>query len=328
MAVATATRRSVGTARSRTLRTRAFGYLLLTPALLYILGLVAVPFFLALWFSVSNVTVTNQTGTFVGLKNFADLLRDPAFKTALRNTFVYTLLSTIINSFLGTFLAFILLSNFPGKRVIRFLILLPWTIPIALTILSWKWMFDSQYSVLNWIGINSHLYALIDWVNLHLPGDHSHYIRTNTLQGVQWLGRPLVAMGAVIAVNVWRNFPFAAIVLLAGLTSIPPEIIDAARIDGARAWTRYTKIVVPMIAPILFIGLLFNVIFTTTDLTIVYLLTQGGPANATLVLGVRAFQVGIGSGDLSHGAATTLFLFPVLFVFAIIFLRQLRRREI
>ncbi len=308
MAVATATRRRAGVARTRTARTRLLGYILVAPAILYILALVAVPFFLALSYSVRDVTVSNLDGAFVGLKNYGDLLGDPAFRQSLRNTVVYTVASIVINSILGTFLAFILLSNFRGKRVIRFLILLPWTIPIALTILSWKWMFHPQYSVINWAAKGLGLLA-------------------NTY-GVQWLGQPVAAMIAVITVNVWRNFPFTAIVLLAGLTSIPPEIIDASRLDGAGPFTRYRSIIVPMIAPILFIGLLFNLVFTITDLTIVYMLTQGGPANATQVLGTYAFQVGIVSGDLSHGAATTLFLFPALLVFAIIFLRQVRKREI
>lgn len=307
---------------SKVARMRIFGYLLLAPAIIYILALVAVPFGLAIWYSVSDVTVDKQGGAFVGLRNFVDLLSNETFQTALRNTLLYTLASIVINSVLGTLLAFILLDDFPGKRIVRFLILLPWTIPIALTILSWKWMFDSQYSVINWIGVNSGVYKALLWIsstfNIGAPG---------APYPINWLGRPDVSMAAVVAVNVWRNFPFAAIILLAGLTSIPPEIIDASRIDGARAWTRYSKIIVPMIAPILFIGLLFNIIFTITDLTIVYLLTKGGPANATLLLSLRAFQVGIDSGDLGRGAATALFLFPVLLVFAIIFLRTLQKRE-
>lgn len=322
MATVASTRGGLLRRPSKVARMRMFGYLLLAPAIIYILALVAVPFGLAIWYSLSNVTVDNQGGTFVGLRNFVDLLGNETFQTAMRNTLLYTLASIVINSVLGTLLAFILLDDFPGKRIVRFLILLPWTIPIALTILSWKWMFDSQYSVINWIGVHAGIYNALLWI--------SSTFNIGALAGpypINWLGRPDIAMGAVIAVNVWRNFPFAAIILLAGLTSIPPEIIDAARIDGARAWTRYTKIIVPMIAPILFIGLLFNIIFTITDLTIVYLLTKGGPANATLLLSLRAFQVGIDSGDLGRGAAIALFFFPVLLVFAIIFLRSLQKRE-
>jgi multiple sugar transport system permease protein len=324
-AVATVSRRSISLAHARTRRTRLVGYLLLAPALLYILALVAIPFFLALSYSVRAVSVTNLSGGFVGLKNYSALFSDPTFRQSLGNTVVYTVVSIVINAVLGTLLAFILLENFRGRRVVRFLILLPWTIPIALTILSWKWMFDSQYSVLNWLGLKLHIYALLDQIAPHLS---STYIPLDTPQGVQWLGRGAIAMGGVIAVNVWRNFPFSAIISLAGLTSVPPEIIDAARIDGASPWTRYTKIIVPMIAPILVIGLLFSIIFTVTDLTIVYLLTQGGPANATNVLSVYAFQIGINSGNLSQGAATTLFLTPVLLLLALVFLRQLRNKAV
>ena len=287
---------------------RLLGYAMLAPALLYIFGLVGIPFLLALWYSVSSVSVTNLAGHFVGLKNFRDLLHDPTFRHSILVTFLYTFFSTVVITILGTFLGFVLLEDFRGKRVLRFMILLPWTIPIALTVLGWKWMFDSQYSVFSWLLIHLHL--------IHGP------------VGIQWLGRGHFALGAVIAVNVWRNFPFAAIILLAGLTSIPPDIIDAAKIDGASAWVRFNHIIVPMIFPILFIGLLFNVVFTMTDLTVVFLLTQGGPANATQVMANYAFQVGITSGDLSHGAAITIFLFPVLLVLSIIFLRQLTRRGV
>lgn len=235
-------------------------------------------------------------------------MKDQTFRAALRNTIVYSLVTAIINSILGTTLAFILLAKFRGKKFVRYLVLLPWTIPIALTIQAWKWMFHPQYSVLNWLG------------------KHAHIITAQ--YGIQWLGQPNSAMASIIIVNVWRNFPFSAVILLAGLTSIPQDVLDAAKIDGANWLTRYRKIIVPMIAPILFIGLLFNLVFNFTDLTIVYLLTQGGPGNATEVLATYAFKVGISSGQIGRGAAVTLFLFPILFIFSVVFLRQLRKREI
>lgn len=306
---------AVGSKKVTTVRSRAgihksktFGYILLAPAILYIVGLVALPFFLALYYSVSSASVNDMSGHFVGLQNFIDLFHDPLFTQAFQTTFEYTIISIVVSSFFGTLLAFILLENFRFKRGIRFFLLLPWTIPIALTIVAWRWMFDSQFSVINWMLIHLHIL-------------HGAY-------GIQWLGEPRWALTAVISVNIWRSFPFGAIILLAGLTSIPPDIVDAARIDGAGFWVRYRKIMVPMMIPILFIGLLFNIVFTFTDLTIPVLLTQGGPANATQVLSSYAFAIGITSGDLSHGAATTLFLFPVLFVLSIIFLRMLRKQEV
>lgn len=308
MAVAAESRPAVIPSRTGVRKSRKFGYLLVAPAIIYILALVGFPFCLAVWYSISSASVNNLTGHFVGLQHYTSLLHDPEFLQSLRNTVVYTVLSTVITAILGTLLAFVLLSDFKGKRIIRFLILLPWTIPIALTIESWRWMFDSQFSVINWVGTHLHIIT--------------------ATYGIQWLGQPNTAMGAVVAVNVWRNFPFAAIILLAGLTSIPPDIIDAARIDGAGFWRRFHYIMVPMMIPILFIGLLFNIVFTFTDLTIIYLLTNGGPANATQVLSSYAFQVGIASGDLGRGAAITLFLLPVLLIFSIIFLRQLHKQEV
>ena len=138
---------------------------------------------------------------------------------------------------------------------------------------------------------------------------------------------PHLAIAACIIVNVWRTFPFSAIVLLAGFTSVPTEILDAARVDGTSFIQRFRHVVVPMIAPILLIGFLFDTVFTLSDLSIVYLLTQGGPANATKILPVLAYQIGIQSGALGRGAAISLFLFPLLLPLMILMLRNLRRRE-
>jgi multiple sugar transport system permease protein len=311
VAVAVGTRKRSRTAhRSHRARTWTLGYLLLAPAMIYIIGLVGVPFILAIKFALTDATVSNLNGQrgFIGLENFTDLLKDPTFRTALKNTLVYAFVSAVINSLIGTTLAFILLARFPGKKVARYLVLLPWTIPIALTIQAWKWMFHPQFSVLNWLLKHSHL--------------------VTATYGIQWLGQPKPAMASIIMINVWRNFPFSAVILLAGLTSIPQDIIDAAKIDGANWLTRYRKIIVPMIAPILFIGLLFSLVYNLTDLTIIYLLTQGGPGSSTEVLASYAFKVGISAGQLGRGAAVTLFVFPVLLLFSIVFLRQLRKREL
>ncbi|HEV7663313.1 MAG TPA: sugar ABC transporter permease, partial [Chloroflexota bacterium] len=205
----------------------------------------------------------------------------------------------------GTSLAFLLAENLPGTRVFRLIILLPWTIPIALSSITWKWMFDSQYSIINWIGT-------------HLGILHSNPI---------WLGDPNLAAISIIAVNVWRGFPFAAIILLAGLTSIPQDILDAAKVDGASGLVRFRKIIVPMIAPILFIGSLYDLVFSLTDMTVVNLLTQGGPANVTHVLASYAFLVGVQSGALGRGAAIAVLLLPILLVVIVMVLRSLRRRE-
>jgi multiple sugar transport system permease protein len=282
------------------------GYLLISPAVLYILFLVGYPFVLALYFSVSNATVAAGETRFVGLTNYLNLVGDSVFRKALLNTFLFTLGSVVFKGILGIGLAFLLLRDMPGKQVIRGFLMLPWTLPISLSVLGWKWMFDPQFSVVNFVG--SHL-GLIQ----HPYPD--------------WLGDPTYAFIAVLTTNVWRGFPFGAVVVLAGLTSIAPEIYDAAKVDGAGFFYRWHYIITPMIAPILFVGLIFDVVFTLGDLTIVYLLTNGGPMNATDILPTLAFRTGILGGDLGRGAATALFLFPILLISVVFFLRILRRRE-
>jgi len=283
-------------------------YMLVSPALLYMLALLGYPFFLALYFSVSNASVQESVGTFVGLRNYANVVGDAQFQKALLDSFLFTFGSMIVKGVLGISLAFLLLRQFPARKVVRGFLMLPWTLPIALSILSFKFgMFDPQFSVVNWVGA-------------HLGLLHSPY--------PNWLGDPVYAMIAVMTVNIWRGFPFSAIIVLAGLTSIPPEIIDAARVDGANWWQRWQKVIVPMIAPILFVGLTFDVVFTFTDLSVVYLLTNGGPINATEILPTLAFRTGVLGGDLARGSAIALFMLPLLVVMVVVMLRSLRRRDI
>jgi multiple sugar transport system permease protein len=179
---------------------------------------------------------------------------------------------------------------------------------VSLATLAWLWMFDSLYSVINWTLVAA---GLIDAANRP-----------------QWLGQEDLAMIAVAVVHAWRLFPFGVVIFLAGFTSVPQDVLDAATIDGAGFWRRNYQIILPIIAPIIMIAVIFGTVFTFTDLSVVYLLTKGGPINSTQVLGSLAFQVGILSGDVAHGAAICLFLFPFLLVAVILLLRSLRRREI
>ncbi len=289
--------------RRGTLR-RLAGYLLVLPAGIYVLGLVGFPLALGLWYSLTNTTVAS-TGAFVGLQNFADVTRDVTFRLAVRNTVVIAVISTAAKITLSVALAFLMLGAFPGRGILRTLFVLPWTIPIALSTIAYKWMFHSQYSVINWIGVHI---GLID-------------------KGPNWLGTMPAAIIAVIFVSTWRAVPFGAITVLAGLTAIPGEIIEAARIDGASWWQRFQAVIVPIIAPILFIALLFDLIFTLTELTVVYLLTGGGPVDQTQVMASYALQIGVQGGALGQGAAVALYLLPVLLILTIMSLRSIAKRE-
>jgi multiple sugar transport system permease protein len=282
-----------------------FGYSLLSVAILYMALLVGVPFFFSLYLSLSDASVGNPVARYVGLANFFAIFEDQTFRQALRNTIVFTVVAGIFKGLLGTLLAFLLIQEVQGKKLIRSLIVIPWTLPVAISALAWKWMFDPQFSAINWVG--THLHLMRGWPI--------------------WLGEPGLAMASVIMVNVWRGFPFAAIVLLAGFSAVPLELLDAGKVDGANFFQRYGKIIVPIIAPILFVGLLFDTVFTLSDLSIVYLLTLGGPMGATEILATRALEIGVQAGALGRGAAISLVLFPILVPVVYFMLRLLRRRE-
>jgi multiple sugar transport system permease protein len=289
-------------------RREVLGSIFLAPAILYVLLLVGVPFLLAVYYSVSAYTIYNPSWRFVGLANFDQIVQNPVFLETLGNTFLFTFGSQFLGLVLGKFGALLLLRPFPGRKIVRALIILPWAVPIALATVAWEWMFDSLYSVINWTLIALGIITRSDAPN--------------------WLGSPHLAMLCVIVVNAWRFFPFAIVIFLAGITAIPQDVIDAATVDGAGFWRRNYQIILPMILPIVAVGLIFGIVFTFTDLSIVFLLTSGGPINATSVLGFEGFQVGIVSGDVSHGAAISLFMLPVLFFVVIAMLRFIRRREI
>jgi multiple sugar transport system permease protein len=298
--------RSRGPALSR--RDLRLGEILLAPALAYIFLLVALPFLLAVFLSLTNSSAGSLQFSFVGLQNFRAVLASPVFQRALKNTFVFTLVSQFLVIVLGNVLARALMKPFRGKLLIRFLILLPWAAPISLATLGWLWIFDSTFSVINWI------LKVVGWLG---PG-----------QWYYWLGDPVLGMVAIITVHVWRMLPFSTVILLAGLTSIPKEVHEAADLDGAGPLSKTFQITLPMMLPILTVAVLFGVVFTFTDMSVVYLLTRGGPFNSTHVLASLAFQDGVLGGDVGRGAAVAIFLVPLLVVLAVVMLRISRRAEV
>ncbi len=301
-----------GSARFRYLldRVEVLGPIFMAPAILYMVALLGLPFLLAIYFSLTNLTINNmQTGfSFVGLENFIALFRDSIFRQALGNTLIFAIASQLLAIILGQATALVLMQDFRGKAMVRVIIMLPWAVPIALGVLGWKWMYDSLYSIINWTLRALHILG---------PG-----------QWPQWLGTPNLAMISIIIVHAWKAFPFVAVIILGAMTSIPQDIIDAARVDGASFWRRTFQVNVPMIAPIVSVGVIFGTVFAFTDMSVVWLLTKGGPVNSTHVLGSYAFQMGIISGDIGRGAAISLFLVPILMAAMILVLRAMRRREL
>ncbi|MGH3977644.1 MAG: carbohydrate ABC transporter permease [Pseudonocardiaceae bacterium] len=276
------------------------------PSVVYIIALVGIPFFLAIAFSFSDVTAGDASFDWAGLHNYRRIFEDRVFWESLGNTVVFTAISMVLIVIFGKILANILVADFRGKWFVRLLVLLPWTTPVALSTITWLWLLDSVFSPIDWV--------------LRQAG----FIEAN----MYWLGRPYLAMASVIAVHAWRLVPLAAVIMMAGLVAIPDDLKEAAEVDGAGFWRRMFELTIPLTLPLIGVAALFGAILTFTDMTVVYLLTRGGPTNSTQVLSSWAFFRGIEGGDIAQGAAIALFLFPLLLAAAIAILRAVKRVEV
>jgi multiple sugar transport system permease protein len=287
---------------------RLLGPALMAPAVVYLILVVGYPLVLAFLYAFSDATTGSQSLHFVGFQTFVAAVKDPVFLTTLRNTFVFTAISQALVVILSTVLAFVLTANFHGRWFVRFLVLLPWTTPVALSAVIWLWMLDSIFSPFDWFAQLLHIVP---------PGGH-----------IIFLGQSDLAMGSVIALQTWRILPLATVILMAGLSAIPSEVSDAAEVDGAGFWRRLFGITLPLLSPVMTVALLFGIVFTFTDMAAVFVLTGGGPGNATQVLASWAFYKGINGGNLAVGAADALIMFPVLLGLAAVLLRIASRAEV
>jgi multiple sugar transport system permease protein len=282
--------------------------LLVSPAVLLIAALVGVPLVLAAYLSFTDAQAGSLTGRWVGLDNFRRALHDPIFRGALWHTFLFTVISQIVVIVCAGLLAHALVHSFRGRWFLRFLVLLPWAAPIALTAIGFLWFYDPQASIFNWFLIKLHI---VD--PQHVPN---------------WLGTPKAAMSSIITVQAWRTIPFAVVIFIAGISSIPPEVDDAAAMDGATGLRKFWYVSLPLQLPIAVVAILFGIIFTATDMVVPFILTNGGPFNSTQVLTTYAFQTGINAGNIGEGAAIALFMLPVLAFVAIGMLVFARRAEV
>jgi multiple sugar transport system permease protein len=281
---------------------------LISPAVLFITALVGVPLALAVYLSFTDATAGSLSGKWIGLANFRRALHDPIFRGALWHTLLFTVISQAVVIVCAGLLAHALVRNFRGRWLIRFFILLPWAAPIALTAIGFLWFYDPQASIFNWFLVNLHL--------------------VDPLNKPNWLGTPHAAMSSIIAVQAWRTIPFATVIFLAGISSIPQEVDDAAAIDGATGLRKFWYVSLPLQLPIAMVAILFGIIFTATDMVVPFILTNGGPFNSTEVLTTYAFHTGINAGDLGEGAAIALFMLPLLALVTIGMLVFARRAEV
>ena len=270
-------------------REGVFSWLMVVPPVAFLVALVGYPFFYGIWISLQNRPVA-QAGEFIGLDNFIHAWHDPIFRQVVVNTFVYTIAATLLKMVGGLGLALVMNQEFRFRNLTRALLLLPFIVPTVLSTIAWQWILDPAFSVINW---------LLVFTGIANPGP-------------SWLGNPHLAMLSLIVVNTWRGLPFYAITLLAGLQTIPPELYEAATIDGASGWQRFRYVTLPLLKPVIFIVTMFSVIFTFADFQLIYVLTRGGPANATHVFATYAFDVAMGAGQFGQGAAIALSMVPPL----------------
>ena len=267
----------------------ALGLLFLLPAGVLLLVFLTYPLGLGTWLGFTDAKI-GRTGEWIGFDNFTYLVGDTVARLSLFNTLFYTVVASVLKFALGLWLALLLNRHLPFKSVMRAIVLLPFIVPTALSAIAFWWIYDSQFSVVSW--------ALTRMGLIH--------------QYIDFLGDPWNARFSTIAANVWRGVPFVAISLLAGLQTIPPSLYEAASIDGATPWQNFWYVTLPMLTPIIAVVMTFSVLFTFTDFQLIYVLTRGGPLNATHLMATLSFQRAISGGALGEGAAIAIAMVPFL----------------
>jgi multiple sugar transport system permease protein len=267
----------------------ALGLLFMLPAGALLLVFLTYPLGLGIWLGFTDAKI-GRAGEWVGLENFQFLIGDSVAQLSLFNTLFYTVVASVLKFVLGLWLALLLNEHLPFKSLIRAVVLLPFIVPTALSAIAFWWIYDSQFSVVSW--------ALTRLGLIH--------------QYIDFLGEPWLARLSVTAANIWRGVPFVAISLLAGLQTISPSLYEASSIDGATPWQQFWHVTLPMLTPIIAVVMTFSVLFTFTDFQLIYVLTRGGPLNATHLMATLSFQRGIPGGAIGEGAALAMLMVPFL----------------
>src|SRR5690349_12026017 len=288
----------------RLLNNRHFlGLLFMLPAGVLLLVFLTYPLGLGTWLGFTDTKV-GRAGVWVGLDNYKFLWGDEVTRLALFNTLFYTFVASVIKFALGLWLALLLNRNLPFKSFVRAIVLLPFIVPTALSALAFWWIYDAQFSIISWTLVKL---GLID-------------------RYIDFLGEPWLARLAVIAANIWRGIPFVAICLLAGLQTISPSLYEAAALDGATPWQRFRFVTLPLLTPIIAVVMTFSVLFTFTDFQLIYVITRGGPLNATHLMATLSFQRAIPGGSLGEGAALATLMIPFLLAAILFSYYGLQRR--
>jgi ABC-type sugar transport system permease subunit len=304
----TSPRSRTGTGYSQSLlaRDRRFGYLLIAPLLIVLLVITAYPLGYNIWNSFHHVNyLLPPLGGFAGFSNYAELFRAEQFVPALLHTLGFTVVSVAVETVIGLSLAVALNKRFRGRSIVRAAIFIPWAVPTVVSAELWRTMFDPQQGFVNFL-----------LTKLHLP------LATTT-----WLDSQWTAWGAILVADAWRNTPFMAIVLLAGLQVIPSDIYEAAKIDGANAWQQFRRLTLPLLKPALMVALIFRTLQSFFIFDVVYIMTGGGPGTSTSVLAYLNYKAFFALFDYGYGGAISVSLVVVALIIASIYVRVFRTEE-
>ena len=280
------------------------GFWFMFPAMAFLILFLAYPLLLGIYMSFTDVRI-GRPGVFIGLENYEWMLEDPVFWLSVFNTMLYTIVASVLKFAIGLYLALLLNQHMPFKAIIRAAILIPFIVPTVLSAIAFWWIYDPQFSIISW--------------SLRQMG----LIETN----INFLGEPWNARASAIFANVWRGVPFIAITLLAGLQTVPPSLYEAATLDGATRWQMFRYITYPLLTPIIAVVMTFSVLFTFTDFQLIWVLTRGGPVDATHLMATLSYQWGILGGKLGEGAAVAVAMIPFLLACIMISWFGLQRRK-
>lgn len=288
-------------------RERLYASSLLIPCFLFVTVFAFYPIIYSFYLSLHKIILglPGLGQPFVGFENYRELIRDRVAMNALRNTFIFVFVSTFFEIMFGLIIALILNRSFRGRGLVRASILVPWAIPTVVSSQMWRFLFHDKYGLLNFIFFGS---------------DTSAY--------TAWLASPAAAFAAIIAADVWKTSSFAGLLILAGLQVIPDDLYEAARIDGASAWQQFRRITLPLIKPAVLIALLFRTMDAFRVFDLVFVMTQGGPADSTNVLQFYGYKKIFTEGLMGYGSTISVLVFLITFVISLFYIKVIGSRLI
>lgn len=287
--------------KNKIVRNNLFGYKLIAPTMIYLVIFMLIPFCWAVWTSFTNKRIGSSVD-FVGFENFVSLIQDKVFIRSVKNTIIYTVGAVVGKLVLGMIIALVLNAAIPFRNICRVLLFVPWTIPTLVSALTWKWMFSDVGGLFNYLFKLFHLSA----------------------RPIPWLYNADLAMGAIITANIWRGAPFIGISILAGLQAIPRDYYEAAKIDGANALHRFAYITLPLVKEVTILSTLITTIWTFNDFEMVWILTGGGPSNATQIISTYGYTVGFMNLNLSKAISSSVIAIPFLIILTTIITKRMR----